>query len=87
MTRSYTEGLQSSLWGAITRSFEDYKLDLELTETDFRDKDFGNLEPFIGPLQPRPSVTAWEGYKGNAYYHDGSSWRHCISGERWEWRE
>lgn len=42
----------------------------------------------IGPVnrvpQPsRPALTAYEHFNGNAYYHNGSEWVHCVTGVKW----
>lgn len=33
---------------------------------------------------PRPAVTAYDGFDGDAYWLDGGVWRHCQTGEVWD---
>lgn len=37
-----------------------------------------------GPQQPRPTVTAYAGADLDAYWRDGTVWRHCQTGAVWE---
>lgn len=37
-----------------------------------------------GARDPRPAVTAYPGYQGDAYFRDGSTWVHCLDGTVWE---
>lgn len=45
---------------------------------DFPDADTRNWSS-----DPRPTVTAYAGFDGDAYYLDGAAWRHCQTGEIW----
>lgn len=36
-----------------------------------------------GPQQPRPTVTAYAGADLDAYWRDGTAWRHCRTGLEW----
>lgn len=45
--------------------------------------DFPDADTTRWSSAPRPAVTAYAGFDGDAYWLDGETWRHCQTGEVW----
>ena len=76
------------LWGSSEAVFIDRDNGYELVRYGPRDKDYGDLTPFVGPQLPQPTVVAYRNYRGPmaevSYYLEDGRWLNCQSGELWK---